>query len=174
MYDSCRYRIWSISVSANTQDCNIGIVSEVKKLYRDTVNTVVGDLKQSQYTMVYIFNIHYCRSELSNWIWRLEWITKREHRLLWVFVAVCLCAGVKLWTSETSVSASLCGKNQTQATSKHDCHQTDFSYIKRRHFPQLAVKFCKSEVPTAHERTTALRCQRRTLSSLQPTSSTES
>ena len=33
MYDSCWYRIGSIS--ANTQGCNIGIVSEVKKLYRD-------------------------------------------------------------------------------------------------------------------------------------------
>ena len=34
MYDSCLYHIES--VSANTQGCNIGIVSEVKKLYRDT------------------------------------------------------------------------------------------------------------------------------------------
>ena len=35
MYDSCWYRIVSISVSANTQGYNIGIVSEVKKLDRD-------------------------------------------------------------------------------------------------------------------------------------------
>ena len=33
-----RADIGSISVSANTQGCNIGIVSEVKKLYRDTPN----------------------------------------------------------------------------------------------------------------------------------------
>ena len=34
-YDSCWYRIGSISVSASTQGCNIGIVSEMKKFYRD-------------------------------------------------------------------------------------------------------------------------------------------
>ena len=35
MHDLCLYRIVLISVSANTQGYNIGIVSEVKKLYRD-------------------------------------------------------------------------------------------------------------------------------------------
>ena len=39
MYDSCLYRIVLISVSANTQGYNIGIVSEVKKSYRDIPNT---------------------------------------------------------------------------------------------------------------------------------------
>ena len=35
IYNSCWYRIGSISISANTQGCNIGIVLEVKKLYQD-------------------------------------------------------------------------------------------------------------------------------------------
>ena len=40
MHDLCLYRI--VLISANTQGYNIGIVSEVKKLYRDIPNEFGG------------------------------------------------------------------------------------------------------------------------------------